>query len=55
MLEVFKTVNKILRFVFIGVVGIAAIVKAFDIKPEKETVVVDEDTDYITSEFDEIW
>ena len=55
MLEVFKTVNKILRIVFIGVVGITAIVKAFDIKPEKQTVVVDEDTDYITSEFDEIW
>lgn len=55
MLEVFKTVNKILRIVFIGVVGIAAIVKVFDIKPQKETVVVNEDEDYITSEFDEIW
>ena len=54
MLEVFRTVNKILRFVFIGFVGIIAIVKVFDIKPEKETIVVDED-DYITSEFDEIW
>ena len=55
MLDVLRTVNKILRFVFIGVIGIAAIVKAFDIRPKKETVVVDEDTDYITSEFDEIW
>ena len=55
MLEVFKTVNKILRIVFIGVVGIAAIVKAFDIKSEKVTAAVDEDEDYITSEFDEIW
>jgi hypothetical protein len=55
MLEVFKTINKILRIVFIGVVGITAIVKVFDIKPQKETMVVNEDEDYITSEFDEIW
>lgn len=55
MLDVFKTLNKILRIIFIGVVGIAAIVKVFDIKPQKETVVIDEDNDYITSEFDEIW
>ena len=55
MLEVLKTVNKILRIAFIGVVGIMAIVKAFDIKPKKETIVIDEDNDYVTSEFDEIW
>lgn len=55
MAEVLKTINKILRIVFIGVIGIAAIVKALDIKPKKETIVIDEDEDYITSEFDEIW
>ncbi len=55
MLEVFKTVNKILRIVFIGVVGITAIVNVFNIKPQKETVVIDDENDYITSEFDEIW
>ena len=55
MLDVLKTVNRILRIVFIGVVGITAIVKVFDIRPEKETVVINEDEDYITSEFDEIW
>ncbi len=55
MLDVLKVVNKVLRIIFIGVIGITAIVKAFDIKPEKETVVVDTEDDYITSEFDDIW
>ena len=54
MLEVLKTVNKILRIIFIGVVGITAIVKVFDIKP-KETAVVTDDDERVTSEFDEIW
>ena len=55
MLDVLKTVNKILRILFIGVVGITAIVKIFDIRPEKQTVIFNEDDEYITSEFDEIW
>ena len=55
MLDVLKTVNKILRVVFIGFVAVTAIAKALDIRPvEKTAVSVDED-EYNTSEFDEIW
>ena len=55
MLDVLKTVNKILRIVFIGFIAITAIAKALDIRPaEKAAVSVDED-EYNTSEFDEIW
>ena len=55
MLDVLKTINKVLRIVFIGFVGITAITKLFDFKSEEKTVIADEDREYITSEFDEIW
>ncbi len=55
MLEVFRTVNKILRVVFIGVVAITSLIKIFDIKPEKQVINTTDDDEYNTSEFDEIW
>lgn len=55
MLDFLKTVNKILRVVFIGFIGILAIVKALDIKSENAPVAAVDEDDYITSEFDEIW
>jgi hypothetical protein len=55
MLGVFKTVNKILRVIFIGFVGIFAIAKIFNIKSEPETVNFVDDADRDNSEFDEIW
>lgn len=54
MLEVFKTVNKCLRIIFIGFIAIAALIKVFDIKPKEEATFIDEE-DCATSEFDEIW
>jgi hypothetical protein len=55
MLEFFKTLNKVFRIVFIGFVVLAAIVKAFDIKSDKDNVTELDEADYATSEFDEIW
>ncbi len=55
MSDVIKTIKNIFRIVFIGVVAITAIVKAFDVKPKERPAVSDEDREYITSEFDEIW
>ena len=55
MVEIFKAVNKILRVIFIGFVGIFAIAKIFDIKSEPETVSYIDDADRDNSEFDEIW
>lgn len=55
MLDVLKTVNKILRVVFIGFIAVAAIAKAFDIKPAEKAVVSGDEDEYTTSEFDEIW
>lgn len=55
MLDFFKTVNKVLRIVFIGFVAIFAIAEAFNIKSgKKETIIIDE-SEYVTSEFDDIW
>ena len=54
MLDVLKTVNRILRIVFIGVVAVTAMVKVFDIKSKETVQIIDED-EYSTSEFDEIW
>ena len=55
MVEVFKTVNKILRVIFIGFVGIIAITKIFDIKSDNKEIIEMDENDYATSEFDEIW
>jgi hypothetical protein len=56
MLDVLKTVNKILRVVFIGFIAITAIAKVFDIKKPADKITASGDEDeYNTSEFDEIW
>lgn len=55
MCEFFRGVKNVLRVLFIGFVVIGAIVKALDIKSgEKEIIEIDE-SDFETSEFDEIW
>ena len=55
MKEVFKTVNKILRVMFIGLLGLYAIAKIFDIKSADRSTEDIDDADRATSEFDEIW
>ena len=55
MVKVFKTVNTILRAVFIGTLGLFAIAKIFSIKPAESNTAEIDDADRATSEFDEIW
>ena len=53
MKEFLKGLNKALRVLFIGFVGIYGLVKIFD-KDQTERV-EDQNREYVTSEFDEIW
>lgn len=55
MIKAFKKINNILRILFIGCTGLYALTKIFHSVPEKHKVTGEEDTEHITSEFDEIW
>lgn len=55
MKEIFKSINKALRILFIGFVGIYAIAKLIGAAPDNPKRTVKENKEHVTSEFDEIW
>lgn len=55
MIKTFKKINNILRIAFIGFTGIFALVKILGARSEKNSIAGGNDTEHITSEFDEIW
>lgn len=55
MINTLKKINNALRILFIGFTVIFALTKIFNVNPKKNVVTGENNAEYVTSEFDEIW